>query len=220
MSTLANIQENLDRSIFKAVDTMATTNGFAVNRAANNILTTKSVWDAAEAAIITSKGFVVSIFGTSAPKEKFEKKVPRIVITPDRINPGDLGNKVTPSFKLNTSTGVYDKHHEPLQTSDYTIKVHLSANTVASYRVLHNIVNAALSHKNHLPFYDAPNNHFMILNLGFFDNPNNSRGLYEGHYSFTIPDILETELKVSQGTIGKINEIKVDLNGELLNTIN
>lgn len=209
---LSNILEIVDRSIFKAISDKLVAEGYAVDRSVPGILLDETAWRAAEQAIIDDKGFVVEIFGASTNHELTEKKLPRVVYTPQRLLPGDIGNAYGPTYELNTVTDTYEKTIGPLQTSNYLFKIGIHGKNAQEYRLMHSAIASVIAHKEYIPFYNDADKYIMLQQYAYQDDPDLRKGTKDGYYFYKVVDIYEGDDKVLDN-LAPIAQI--DMEGEI-----
>lgn len=189
---LSKTLEIVDRSLSKVILDKLVEEGYAVDREIPGILSDKATWESEEQLIIQGKGFVVEFFGASNNHRKLEKEVPRIVYTPQRLMPGDVGNSPGPSYIDGPSNGYY-KTIEANQTSNYQFKIGIHAENITQFRLMHSIIAACIPHREFIPLYNDPAVKFLITQYSYQDSPDLKKGILEGYYLYEVVDLFEHE---------------------------
>lgn len=169
---------------------------------------------AANQSIISTKGFIIEIFGVGQPRAKYQKKVPRIVLIPNQSLPGALGGNGDPVY---TSVGSdplapdsYTKHVVPPQTVDFTYDVHIVTSTAEQARVCHGIVAAALPKRGYVVLYNDPNTRFFVETFSFRNIPAPGDNIVEDVYMYKASDMYETTNDVSPESLIPITQINLE----------
>ncbi len=170
---------------------------------------------AAQQAIITTKGFVVDIFGVGSPRAKYQKKVPRIVLIPNQSLPGALGGNGDPVY---TPVGndplaptSYTKHVTPPQTVDFTHDVHIVTSSAEQARVCHGIVAGGLPKRGYIPLITDPTVRFFVEAFSYRNIPSPGDDIMEDVYMYKSSDMYETTNDVSPESLVPITEIKDEM---------
>jgi len=212
---LDNIQERLERSVYRAIQVKLVDNGYWPDETSDDYPDTPTgdtAWTSAVEGIIADKGFAIEPYGHSSSQSKGEKKVPRIVIIPRRFNPGDLGNPSHPVvLTTDENPNVYYEAILPQQSVEFQFDIHIVSNKAAQDRILTAIIFAALGTKKFLPFYDDDTNRFFIEHYNYYDLPDTTVGIEEKVYSYAIKDVFIGGEEITLATVPLINEIKVEV---------
>lgn len=190
-----NIQEVLERSIYKALREKAVSLGYAVSEdTLTPDATGKAAYQLAINNIVVAKGFAIEVYGVGSSLSKGEKQVPRIVIQPGKFIEGDIGGLITPQIipspdSLFTNIEVTG----PGISSNFTLDIHLISSSATQNRILHNIFNSTIGLRKFLKTYNTQEN-FFVKQVGNFDVYDNQEGLIEKVYTISAPDIfIETD---------------------------
>lgn len=214
------VQEKVERSIYEAIRKVLVEEGYFPD------LTSYSQNPAGTAAlkadilnIVSSKGYAIELFGAGSSRNKYLKRIPRIVINSRRFTPGQVGSPPNGSYQLQINNLSYTQVILPPNTSNFQIDIHLVSNKQKQDRVMHAIIGKALSSRKYLHIYDELQNpiaKFLILNINFSERLAEDEGIMEKIYSYEVPDIYQADFIDLLKTIAPINEITVE--GELPNT--
>lgn len=209
---LSNIQEIVERSLYKKLESIAIREGYAVNKALyTNDITGITNYNTAIKNIVTSKGFSIALFGVGSNQKKYLKTIPRIVLIKRKFLPGDLGGSPNPEYQLNTTSGAFDSHVQPPQTSDYHFQVNLVYQKSKEGRVLEAIVSEAFSNRGYVKFHNDANKEFFVNRYNSSQVEDFERGTTEQIYLYEAKDIWQDDDKITISTAVKITEITVDV---------
>ena len=166
--------------------------------------------------IISSKGFVVEVFGVGSPRSKYQKKMPRIVLIPNQSLPGSLGGNGDPVY---TPIGPdplaptsFTKHVVPPQTVDLTFDVHIVTSSAEQARVCHGIVALGLPKRGYISLITEPDNKFFIESFSYRNIPSPGDDIMEDVYMYKASDLYETNNVFSDEVIKPITEITINTN--------
>jgi hypothetical protein len=173
-------------------------------------LAAQAAWTAALEAINDAKGFAIELFGSSSSDEKGTRKVPRIVIEPDRIMPSELGapmDGVLLDNPLDNTTKI--RQALPFRASVLTFDVHLVSASAAQLRIMTAVIAKALGTVKYVPYYDDTSDLFFVEQFNYYDEPDNLDGIDEKIYSYQAPDLYDVQ--ADGVVISKMKEIEIDL---------
>lgn len=140
----------------------------------------------------------ISIFGVGNAQVRGPKIVPRITLESEAYYPGDIGvDKYIIGDRL--EDGNYQASEFPFETRDISIDVHLVSNTQTDMRLLHYIMHKALPVRGYVkPYFNnleewgdgrvAPTGNLFLEIGNFYDYPDDSHGLLEKVYTYTVKD--------------------------------
>src|SRR5690606_14989407 len=143
----------------------------------------------------TAKSFAIELFNHSSSQAKGLKRVPRIVISPERVMPGEVGS--TPDGFVERSPldpFLFLKVEGIDQTSDMMVDISLITNTAAQSRVLQAILGKALGHRRNIPYLGNPyGDTFFTRNLNCYTLSDTLEGISERIYTYEIKDLYLSE---------------------------
>lgn len=210
---LNNVQERVERSIFLAINKVLVDEGYIPDVAnyqpesdANQL-----AYDAAVDAIVAAKTFAAEAFGHSVSLAKGNQRVPRIVITPRRIMPGDIGTWINPLYSrdpLNPDAIVKTK--PPYKSTNLHIDISTVSGTAAQDRVLNAVLAKALGNgMGYVKVFDSDTETFFIRQFNHYDLPDNEKGIEKRVYSYEVPDLYLTDGEITSN-VPFIKEITVE----------
>lgn len=218
---LNNIQEVVERSIFAAIGNRLVAEGYLpdITNAGrypvdgNNLTPIgQENWQTDITTIATSKGFAIELFGCSAGKAKGLKKIPRIVIVPKRIMPGDLGYPPQDFYNIISAPGitpvVYSKFQYPKESANMHYDIHLVSETQAQLRIMNAILQLVLGQKVYVYLYNDTTQNFFIKQYNYYDTPDPKDGIEENIYQYEVQDLYLVD--ISTVTISPILSIGLD----------
>ena len=211
MSTiLSDTIEVVEKSIFESIRLVLVEHGYLPDITAFSDNTSgKALYQQAIDAIVVSKGFAIELFGNSSSQKKYEKKIPRIVIFPKRIIPGDIGGGPEPVFTFNGST--YTKAKQAPRTSTYEFEIGLTSNSAQQDRLLHSILAVSVPNRGYIKFYNDPLYDFYVEQYSFRESPSTQEGINDKFYMFKALDLYIDEGQIISTTIVPINTISVEI---------
>lgn len=166
------------------------------------------------ATIVSTKGFAIEVFGVSAPRAKYQKRIPRIVIIKNQFLPGDLGGVPNTIYTPNNgdllAPDAFTGRVQPPQTVNYNFDLHLVCQSAEQSRVLHGIVALAVPKRGYIDAYNLPSQKIFVLQYSYRSMPNTEDNLDEDIYMYTANDIFETDDRVVAENIKPITEITVE----------
>ncbi len=166
------------------------------------------------ATIVTTKGFAIEVFGVSAPRAKYQKRIPRIVIIKNQFLPGGLGGApdtiYTPNNGDPLAPDAFTGRVQPPQTIDYNFDIHLVCQSAEQSRVLHGITALAVPKRGYINAYELPGQRIFVNQYSYRSMPNTEDNLDEDIYMYTANDIFESEDVVVSENIAPITEITVE----------
>ena len=204
MITLNNIEQRIEISLFEKIRKNILAAGYINNIADSTRYpsvngefteTAQNNWDADLQTITNTMGFSIEIFGASNNSAKGLKKVPRIVIIPKRIMPGDIGlapgATYTPNYDSGNNLISYSKTDNPLEAANMHFDIHLISETIAQSRALNAILQISLGQKIYVNFYDDTTNtqRFFIKQYNYYDVPDPKDAIEENVYSYEVQDL-------------------------------
>ena len=162
----------------------------------------------------------VHIFGVGNNQSRGKKEVPRITLELQGYYPGTIGVE---KYHIDV-----DKDARPiLVESEFTTKsiiidVHLIANNQEDMRMLHSLMYKSLPASGYIkPFLNNkeeylrtglnPTGNIFIEVSNHYDHPDNSQGLLEKVYSYTVEDGLVIEYDDNTEALAPIKDISVIL---------
>lgn len=164
--------------------------------------------------IVTSKGFAIEVFGVSAPRAKYQKRIPRIVIIKNQFLPGDLGGAPDTIYTPNNgdilAPDAFTGRVQPPQTVNYNFDLHLVCQSAQQSRVLHGITALAVPKRGYIDAYELPGQKIFVNQYSYRSMPNTEDNLDEDIYMYTANDIFESEDKVVAENIKPITEITIE----------
>lgn len=216
MITLSTVKEDVQKSLFKAINDVGVSLGYCVDRTISNILEDPELWRAAEEEILEDKGFVIEIFSTATSHNKGIKQIPRIVINPTRDSQGNLGSPVDPVYEYESETGTYRKETLPPTTRDLQVSIEIFAENSQQWVILNGLIQGALPSRSYINFYDG-NGKFLITQGGFLESDDTAKGILQGIFTYEVLDLYLTKPVISEDVISPLNEIIVeDSTGETI----
>lgn len=216
---LSNIEEVIETTLFERIRLECYDKGYQPDLANTGLYpnnpTGQNQWETDLTAIKNIKGFAIEVFNNSSSQARGNKKVPRIVISPQPFLEGALGGDSSRVYTLQNN-GTFNATILPPQTSEYYCNIHLVANTAQQIRILQAIMSLALPVRGYIPIFDRQN--LVFLNQNFFIRKlqgsylaQTQEGIMEYVYRYQIPDIFEVEEKLVATGIAKINEITTNI---------
>lgn len=219
----SNIEESLERSIYKALRDKAVEFGYALNLNNYQLDSQGSLLNAVEQkkydadlkALQQLKGFAVELFGYSNNQNIGKKKSPSIVVDVESFLPGQLGLDTTASYKKDLA-GKYIKEVGPSKTSDLFFGIKLISNHVKQNRVLHQIMVNAIPRMGYIKWYTEntllPEKNIMIQYDSMADVSWVDEGIIEKVYRYQILDAHELNNDLLEDNISPIKEIDLEIN--------
>lgn len=225
---IRNIQEKIEKSLYESIRLILVQWEYLPDIAQFGLspwlpnsdhIATQAQWDEAISTIRNTFGFAIEVFGHGSSQAKGLKKVPRIVISPKRLVPGDIGTLVGNTIVNHPTNGGFVYSSIPQQSMHFQIDIHLVANTAQQDRVLHSVIAAAFGPMKYLRLYDNSGN-FFIRQYAYYDLPNQAEGIEEKVYSYEVTDIYITEI-IGETEIAPIVRIDVEeiMNEKTIETI-
>jgi len=157
-----------------------------------------------------TKGFCVSLFGHGVSQDRGNKFLPEISILGLGVLTGSLGNDPVAHYKPTLDESAYSKIQGIPTSSNYRFEVTLSSNKASQDNFLEQLRVTALPNRIYIPFYDDPENGFLITYSFVRQAPDFSDGLIQKIYLYEAVDVFEEQLPVPEtGEISKIKEIEV-----------
>lgn len=161
----------------------------------------------------------IYLFGVGNNQVRGPKEVPRITIECEAYYPGDIGvDKYIIGDKL--ESGMYQASEFPYETRDISLDIHLVSNTQPDMRLLHEILFESLPTRGYVrPYFNdledwaggrvQPTGNLFIEIGNFYDHPDDSHGLLEKVYTYTVKDGIIPEKVLEDGEITPIKDISV-----------
>lgn len=153
-------------------------------------------------------GFSIEIFNQSNPKDKGIKKVPRLVLTYDIINPGDWGNE--PGLQRIPDNGSFKLVSNDLLSSVLTFSCHVIAETTSQLRKLSFLVDRYLPNLSFVNYYFDQTDSFLVEQVSASDITEIYAGVMEKIYTFEVPDIILNDSIDTGDTVPPISEINLN----------
>lgn len=204
---LLNTQELVEKTITSAIRTVSVQEGYTADV---SVYTTNPAYQNAMEAIAAIKNFAVEIYGPGTADRKGVKRVPRIVVTPQKMLSGDVGNIINPThYNDPDSPGNLISTVLDATTSNLTLEISLSSNSAEQDRILHAILSKAIGQRRYLPFINDNSLYFLIRQYGFFDVPEYPEGIIEKTYNYEVPDLILAETPATL-TPALIKEITIE----------
>lgn len=209
---LLYIDQLVDRSVYKAIHDTVYSFGFGVNKFDETRYpdddTGLANLETDMAAIRTSKGFVIETFGAGSNRAKYEKKVPRIVYTPKRNLPGDLGGNQGVYYSL-TAEGDYQAEAQPPLVSDRQFEVAIVAATVEQLHTMNALISAVLSKRSYIQLYDDETQEFFVVNTTYREYPDTEFGILEHIYGYEARDLWD-RIEYKDELVSPLKEITLE----------
>mgnify|MGYP001112008898 CR=1 FL=1 len=161
----------------------------------------------------------IPIFGIGNAHVRGPKTVPRITMESEAYYPGDIGvTKYIIGDKL--EDGNYQVSEFPFETRDISIDIHLVSNTQNDMRLLHHIMHKALPVRGYVrPYFNdlaswengrlKPTGNLFLEIGNYYDYPDDSHGLLEKVYTYTVKDGIIPQEDIPDGVIQPIQDISV-----------
>lgn len=220
---LDTIFEIVERSIFEAIREDIVRRGYLPDIADTARYTDDPAgvqnWADDLAVIRASMGFVVEVFGASSSRDKYEKKLPRIIVIPKRVYPGDLGGDSN-GYYITVADKLYATARPPLVTN-YQFEVGLAARNIQQLRVLMSCISVVFSRRTYIKLYNNPDVEFFVKQTMYRDYPDVDYGVMEYFYGFEACDIWD-KIEVATNPTSPLTDIHIDvedLGGEDLDDI-
>lgn len=208
---LLNTQELVERSISRAIKAVAVAEGYSVDVSAH--IGNTSSYEAAMVAIAAIKNFAVEVFGHGSSQRKGIKRVPRIVVNPQRMLVGDLGNLPGNTITADPlNLGSFLSSVQDSNTMDLSLEITLTSSSAEQDRILHAILSKAIGTRRYLPLYNDPSQRFLIKQFGFYDVPDTPEGIIEKTYNYQVPDLIIAEYSSVEPAPVPIREITLETN--------
>lgn len=204
---LDNIYEIVDRSIFEVIRKALVELGYLPD--ITKFPDTDAgvlAYNQAMEAIKVSKGYAIEVFGQGSSFKKYEKKVPRIVYTARRIQPGDLGGNPDLNYELNG--GSYDAYARPPAANNLQFEISLVFKEARHERKLNSIISATLSYRRYIKHYDDETQEFFINNISYRDNPDTAFGISEKILTYEAVDLWDMS-GVEVSKVSKLQEVTI-----------
>lgn len=201
-------QTIVERSTYEAIRIVLIQNGYI----ADETVGTQAQFEAAMKAIVTTKGFAIDLFGSGSNQSRETKRVPRIVISTDRVSAGELGTDNAPYLVTNPvenlSAGTMSL--APVETVTVHFNIHIVGNTIAQERVMNAIIFQALGTKKYISNYLDSTQSFFIAQTNYYNLIDNEDGIIEKAYVYEARDLFfEDPLVISP--VVAINEITTNI---------
>lgn len=211
MSTiLSDIQEIVERSLFESIRLILVEHNYLPDVVVyNDNDAGKAAYQTEIDNIVILKGFAIEVFGHSSSQKKYAKKVPRIVIYPKRIIPGDIGGGPDPEFIL--EGGSYTKKTQPPRTSTYEFEINVISNSAKQDRLMNAILAIAIPSRGYVKFYNDPLNSFFVEQYSFRESPDTQEGINEKFYMYRAIDLYFAEGQIIETGISPLKSIGVDI---------
>lgn len=211
-NTSKDIQKLIENSIFEAIRLELVSEGYLPDSNLSKYSNTPeglTAWQNDLNAIQESKGFAVEVFGHSSFYAKGLKRIPRIVIIPRRIMPGDIGTGGTFGIKaLEDDPNVLAQTRVDYNSSILQIDVNILSSTAQQDRFLNYILAKALGVRKFIPIINKTEETFLIQRYNMYDLPDTADNIEEKAYSYEVPDIwLYEEYDVENTSLIKAIEI-------------
>lgn len=210
---LSDIESRVERSMFEMLRLVAVAEGYLPDVTDPSFANTgggNNNWEIACMAILAAKGFMVPIYGYSAPVDKDILKVPRIVVISRRTKLGDVGNPVNPIVVAKAQNPTqYRAIRRPILSVNMQVDIELVASSSKQIRILNAIVNEALGTMAFIPFMGTSDK-FFLRQFNYYDLLDPDSSLIVKAYSYEIKDLYLTNSKVVQEDVPKITEITVE----------
>lgn len=215
---LSDIQSVIETTIFERIRVECVDKGYTpdiTNVAYPNNPTGQTAWDTALKTIQTNVGFAIEVFNNASTQARGQKKVPRIVISPQPFLEGALGGDSSRVYSLQNN-GTFNATILPPQTSEYYCNIHLVANTAAQIRILQALLSLAIPVRGYIPIFDRntllfKTENIFIRKLNGYPIPQTAEGIMEFVYRFQVPDIFEVEERLVAAGLAKLVEIKANI---------
>lgn len=191
-----NIIELIERSVFLNLLGAAVSMGYAVDVNDTDeypkTALGQAAYDAAQQAIISSKGFAVEVFSNSGMEFKGDKKTPRIVLISEGFWPGSRGLSPGVTYTAKNAN-TFSAIQYPTRSSRLFFRVHIVTERTSQFRILNGIVSVALPSRGYIANYTDNTEKWFIEKLNYLEYSDIKSGISEGAYRFYIDDVLETK---------------------------
>jgi hypothetical protein len=165
-------------------------------------------------AIKAIKKYAIEVFGHGSSESRYEKTVPRIVITLRKHLPGNIGGDYAPFFEAvggdPLAPDSYIQKKQPPLTSSLEFEIFMVTESATQDYLMTQILAAVLPKMGYIKFYDEPTDAFFIEQTGFYENPAPQQGVREKVYLYSVPDVFEIPDQIEESDIGVIKSIEVD----------
>ncbi len=212
--SLNTIQQDIERSIENALYQTLLSNGLIPDR--DLFAGNSKGYEAAKAAILSSKKLCVDLYGNGAPADRDNKAVPRITVEGGGFLLGDTGNDFSGYHEMRENQK-YSLFKPAAMLSNYRFGIRLSSNSTSHDRILEAVRQTSLPNLDYIIFYNDPKNprtfdpdRFLIRYAFTKVNPDLTFGLIEKVYVYEAVDIVEQLPRELKGGISPIKEITVD----------
>lgn len=156
------------------------------------------------------RGFAVELFNMTSNMDLGLKKIPRIVLAHNSIIPGSWGS--APGFMKTLKDGAYKLTKVDRVSVQLFFSCSIITNSVEQLRYLTSVVTEFLPSISYVPYYTEEENPDSFLvnfeSVQPFNDPYN--GLVENRYTYSIPDIILSEI-VQPGTVPMIKNIGLNM---------
>jgi hypothetical protein len=207
---LSNLRERVERSIFHWIRLKLVEENYLpdITDYTNDPAGTAS-YVAAIATKAGANGFAIEIFNHSGSQEKILKKVPRIVLQHRLDLVGSIGSEFGSNYFIPVPGG-FNRQSQPLRTTDVYLDIHLVSNSAKQDRVLHAVLMACISQARYIPFYDDPEEKFLVEYVSHRDYPDTTSGILENIYTYKCCDLWLEEPNVDDTLVVPITEITLE----------
>lgn len=204
---MVDLEQRLMRSIEKTLYKETLKRGLTPDRQAyaNN----EAGFDAKESEIRNTFGFCIGVFGNGSDQDKATKFVPRFSIHGQGFLTGSVGNDQSPTYKLNKDETAFEQYTSPPASSIYRFEVELASSKSFQNSTLEKIRGIALPNRSFIPYYDNPEESFLITYGPLMQSPDMGQKLIQRKYLYEIIDVFEQEPELMEGEVPKIKTITI-----------
>lgn len=201
LPALSDTQEKVERSVFEVLRLALVEYGYLpdVTTFPNNAAG-ESAYNAAKKSIKTSKGFCIELFGVGSQKDKYLKKVPRIVISRRRFSPSsEIGAPSNYYFESGgtLSDGTqknYIKKRGINNILEGYYDIIISNSQAKADRVMNAIAHQVLPGIGYIPYHGNTadgkvNERFFMDFVGQYENHDDEDGVHNYFLTYRIPDL-------------------------------
>lgn len=218
MSTLLNVQEIIERAAYSAIRDVVLEHGYCPDIADYaNTSAGQSAYNTEMAAIKTSKGFAIEVFGTSAPSAKGDIKVARIVVDTLRAFQGTVGEDFGRNYEIKFGTSDYVAHTYNGTRESIQIQFSCISNTIAQDRICNAIIFAALKQRGWIALTGIEQTQAFYEHIYTERDHELDKGLIISDHVYEFRDIIMSAPVLGEDIIVPISQITFEYFTNYLN---
>lgn len=217
-TSLTDIQEVLERSIFHTIREQCVAKGYTPNILdyPKTELGFRQYLEALSD-IKVQEGFAIEVFNTGAPADRVSKQLPRIVLNIQGYLPGSIGSDLVHQYQLEAGDK-YTKYTLPPGTSDLYLNIHIVSSNTPQHRILSALMALSIPRKGYINIWNSeindwePEGYIFCNHLSYVPvRQYNSPGTMETIYRYVFPDVFETTAIRKLTDISPLKEIDLNI---------